>query len=273
MQKNFQLNKINDLQFYTIPLFENTRQVMCAFTTRHGGFSEPPYDTLNLAYHVGDDIDIVRKNRQLVCDALGIELADLVSADQVHGDVVKEVVAADMGQGALDYDTAIPATDAIMTNVRGIPLATFYADCVPVFLMDPIKQVIALAHAGWKGTVLHIGQKTVQRMNALYGCDPADMIAAIAPSIGPCCFEVDSEVLDKFKAAFSYWRELAEESGKNKWQVNLWEANRRQLIEAGLQSEKIVVAKVCTNCQSDLLFSYRAGKGQTGRMGALLMLK
>lgn len=273
MAPDFELLKKGNIQYYTIPLLANTGQVVCAFTTRHGGVSEKPYDSMNMAFHVGDDIEKVRQNRKLICDALGIDAAELVAADQVHGDVIKEVVASDLGQGAMEYDTTIPATDALMTNVKGVPLSTYYADCVPVFLMDPVKGVIALAHAGWKGTVALIGYKTVDRMTALYGCRPEDMIAGIAPSIGPCCYEVDSQVADKVKEVFPYWPELLMEKGNGKWQFNLWEANKRQLMDAGLQEQNIAVAEVCTACHSDLLFSHRADGGKSGRMAALLMLK
>lgn len=273
MLQDFRLVDKDGFQYYTFPGIEGTNQVICAFTTRLGGNSREPYDSLNMAYHVGDEIEKVRENRRRFLASLGIEADKVVAADQVHGDVIKEVTATEMGRGAMEYDTTIPATDALMTNVPHIPLLTCYADCVPLFFFDPVKKVVALAHAGWKGTVLHIGRQTVERMVNSYGCLPADLRAAIAPSIGPCCYEVDEKVMDRMRASFPYWMELTESKGPGKWKLNLWEANRRQLLDSGLKEENIAVAGECTNCNSDRLFSYRAAGGKTGRMAAIIMLK
>lgn len=273
MLQDYSLIDKDGFQYYAFPIIEGTDQVVCAFTTRLGGFSQEPYDCLNMAFHVGDQIERVRQNRRRFTAALGIEAGNIVAADQVHGDVIKEVTTADMGRGAMEYDTTIQATDALMTNIPQVPLLTCYADCVPLFFFDPVKKVVALAHAGWKGTVLQIGRQTVERMANIYGCEPVNVRAAIAPSIGPCCYEVDEKVMERVRASFPYWQELTEEKGTGKWKLNLWEANRRQLLDSGLKEENIVVAGVCTNCNSEQLFSYRAAGGKTGRMAAIIMLK
>lgn len=273
MPQNYRLIDKEGFQYYTFPIIEGTNQVICAFTTRLGGNSQEPYDSLNMAYHVGDETEKVRENRRGFLASLGIDAEKIVAADQVHGDVIKEVTSTDMGRGAMEYDTTIPATDALITNIPQVPLLTCYADCVPLFFYDPVKKVVALSHAGWKGTVLQIGRQTVERMVNKYGCEPFNVRAGIAPSIGPCCYEVDEKVMERVKASFPYWQELTEEKGTGKWKLNLWEANRRQLLDSGLKEENIAVAGVCTNCNSDHLFSYRAAGGKTGRMAAIIMLR
>ncbi len=152
-------------------------------------------------------------------------------------------------------------------------MASFYADCVPIFLLDPVNKVVALAHAGWKGTALRIGRKTVEEMAATFGTDPRDCLAGVGPSIGPCCYEVDEKVISHFWDGISVPSDLAGAVSPGKWKLNLWEANRRVLLAAGLKDENILSACICTSCHSDMFFSYRAHKGKTGRMMAIIMLK
>lgn len=269
----FAVTSKGHLKFYTFPHFEATGQMAHGFTTRAGGVSNGPYSGLNTAFHVGDTIENVRANRAQACEALGINPEQLVAGKQVHGDRVEVVQQKDMGRGALFYEEALPDTDALITGTPGVPLSSYYADCVPVFFLDPVKKVIALAHAGWKGTVLKIGQKTVEKMAMVFGTDPGDCLAGVGPSIGPCCYEVDRRVIEPFQESFSYWREFADAVSDDKWRLNLWEANRRTLLDAGLKAENIVSACVCTSCRNDLFFSYRAQGGTAGRMASFIMLK
>lgn len=267
------VTKKGNLEVYTFPHLEATGLVVHGFTTRTGGVSDGPYRGLNTAFHVGDIDFHVQTNRALACNALGINPDHLVAGNQIHGDIVMIVGEQDKGRGALSEKDSLPDTDALVTGSAGVPLSSYYADCVPIFFLDPVNKVIALAHAGWKGTVLKIGQKTVERMAVVFGTDPRDCLAGVGPSIGPCCYEVDEQVAGQFRDSFSEFLDLAESLSPGKWKLNLWEANRRVLLAAGLKSENILTARICTSCNSDLFFSYRAHNGKTGRMAALIMLR
>jgi YfiH family protein len=261
------------MPFFIFDHFEASGLVVHGFTTRNGGVSSEPYTSLNTAFHVGDELDNVRANRLNACEALVISPDALVAGKQVHGDIVAIVEEKDMGKGALSYADALPDTDALVTGSRGVPLSSYYADCVPIFLLDPVNKVAALAHAGWKGTVLKIGKKTINSMVQDFGTEPAKCLAGIGPSIGPCCYEVDDKVISPLRQEFNCFQDFIEDLSPGRWRLNLWEANRRTLLEAGLLPANIETASICTCCHHETFFSYRAENGTTGRMAALLMLK
>lgn len=243
-------------------------------STRHGGKSRAAYDSLNLGLHVEDQQADVVENRRLFCQALGVEHKKIVTCQQVHGEKIVKVTGEMAGMGSVDYSSTVPDADGLITNVPGIPLMLFFADCTPILLVDPVEKAIGLAHGGWKGTVASIGSKTVAEMQKEYGCKPENMFAAIGPSIGPCCYEVGIEVVEKFKASFpGFWSQLVEAKANGKYNLNLWEANRLQLAEAGILPDRIDVAGVCTSCNNRQFFSYRADKGKTGRIAALLCIE
>lgn len=268
-----QYTEICGLKFYTFSHFEKTGLVAHGFTTRLGGKSKGPYAGLNTAFNVGDDVENVRANRALACAALGINPYHMVAGEQVHGDRIEVVGLQELGRGALSYEESLPGTDALVTGTPGVPLSSYYADCVPVFLLDPVNKVAALVHAGWKGTVLKIGQKTVQLMESVFSTNPAQCLAGIGPSIGPCCYEVGMEVIEAFRGVFPYWKDMARPVSPGKWRLNLWEANRRALLDAGLEDRNMSVACICTSCHNHIFFSYRAQGGISGRMASILMLR
>ncbi len=261
------------LKYFVFTHLESSGLVSHGFTTRAGGVSTGFYHSLNTSFHVGDDDRSVRVNRDLACRSLGINARHLIAGRQVHGDGIRLVGAGDLGKGALSEDQALPDTDALITDSRGLPLSSYYADCVPVFLLDPVKRVVALAHAGWQGTALKIGLKVVKRMTEIFGSDPRHCLAGIGPSIGPCCYEVGEPVISRFRDVFRGGKRLEAAAAPGKWKLDLWEANRLTLLEAGLKPENILTAHLCTSCRRDLFFSYRAERGITGRMASLLMLK
>lgn len=267
------LHQEKNLSYLTFTSFSSTGLVAHAFTTRRGGVSGGEFAGLNLSFRVGDRPENVVANRSIVCRALGAELADLVAAGQVHGDAVAVVTAADRGKGAGEPESALLGVDALLTGERGVLLSTYHADCVPVFLLDPVKKVIGLAHAGWRGTALSVAAGAVRKMREVFGTEPGDCLAAIGPSIGPCCYEVDEPVYARFEAHYWDCRRFFQPVSPGRWRLNLWEANRRALAEAGLKEERIAVAGLCTGCCRDLFFSHRASGGKTGRMAALIMLK
>ena len=190
-----------EVPFLTYPLFEKTGVVKSAFSTRIGGVSKGCYESMNLSFDRGDDKDAVMENFQRIASAIGTNCHDMVLSRQTHTANVRVVTEEDKGKGIVrerDYTDV----DGLVTNVPGICLVTSYADCVPLYFVDPIKKVIGLSHSGWRGTVGKIGKETVRVMKEHFGCDPADILAAVGPSICQDCYEVSGDVIEKFKEAF-----------------------------------------------------------------------
>ena len=240
-------------------------------STRLCGSSDSPFKSLNLALHTGDENRKVLANRRRFCEAVGVNAASIVTAEQVHEDKVAVVTVADSGKGAEIYAESLLGMDALITNVPNVPLMLFFADCVPVLMADPVHRVVGISHAGWKGTVAKIAQKTVLAMQEQFGTRPGDCLVGIAPSIGPCCYEIDDTVLARLKENFMQWEKLITPCEK-KWRFDLWAANEQQLLEIGVAKENIVTSGVCTACNNELFFSYRAERGVTGRIGAVITL-
>ena len=241
---------------------------------RPGGVSPPPYDALNLSFNVGDEPEKVRHNRKRLAAAAGIPLTSLTLARQVHDDQVSIVTKDMRGEGAMDHEDAIGETDAMVTNVPEICLMILLADCVPILLFDPSKRVIGAVHAGWKGTLQGVAQKTVKVLHAAFGCSPADLIVGIGPSIGPCCYEVGPDVVSAVKEAFGNDQDLIRRTPSHgKGLFDLWKANLNQLISAGIPGKNIETAGVCTCHHGDRFYSYRYDKGRTGRFGAGIFLR
>jgi hypothetical protein len=208
------------------------------------------------------------ENRKRLAGALGYDLQRLVCGRQVHGDNVAVVTSREAGAGALDPETALPAVDGLITATPGLPLSAYFADCVPVVFIDPENRAVALAHAGWRGTLQEIARKVVEKMAETYGTRPADCLAAIGPAIGPCCYEVNHTVA----ARFTRWGPTVGAKRRGKWYIDLWEANRQVLLDAGIRHDRIAVIKMCTACNRELMFSHRRDRGETGRMAAIVML-
>ena len=242
-------------------------------STRIGGLSLPPYESLNLGFHVGDAPKTVLKNRERLAATLKIPLSDFTLARQIHSATVTVVTEEMRGNGGADYDAAVEATDAMVTAVPELCLAVLTADCVPVLLLDPCKRVVAAVHAGWRGSVKLIAQKTVKTLEQEFNCKPADLLAGIGASIGPCHYEIGPDVIAQVKDTFGgtdgY---INDESSNGKGYFNLWEANKRQIMEAGVPPQNIEVAQICTYCNAHMFFSVRHQKGTTGRFGAGIML-
>ncbi|NVO19814.1 MAG: peptidoglycan editing factor PgeF [Bacteroidetes bacterium] len=243
-------------------------------TTRDGGVSSGAYSSLNLGFNTEDEPGNVLKNREILADSLGLQPIQFVFAGQVHEDKVMIVEHIHAGSGFKDVSTAILGTDAMISGATGICLLIQVADCVPVLFYDPVKRVIGIAHAGWRGTVRRIVPATVEMMVSHYGCDPADILAGIGPSIGPCCYEIGDEVIHRVHSMESNSRNYLIEHGKgSKPHFDLWASNRDQLLESGVRQENIEIMEICTKCNSDTFFSSRAGNGTTGRLGGGLWLK
>jgi|LSQX01.2.fsa_nt_gb YfiH family protein len=243
-------------------------------TTRHGGCSKAPFHSFNLASHVGDREENVLKNRVRLARSLDIAVENFFYTSQEHGSRVFLIDDEIVFQNSNNISGTIPVSDALITDCKGICLLVFVADCVPVLLFDCRKKVIGLVHAGWKGTVSLISGKTVQLMQSHYGCRAQDIICAIGPSIGPCCYEVRSEVINKVRECFPEGLNLIHSSSSNnKHLFNLWQANKIQLLSCGIFEEHIETASMCTSCHSDLFFSSRKENKHTGRFAAGIMLR
>ena len=259
-------------QYGTFSIFPQDL-VIHAVSTRFGGVGKTPYDSMNLALHVGDDeVDVV-KNRRRFLGWLGLDFERLTTPEQVHGDKILRVGEAEAGRGRRSYGDAIPATDALMTDVPGVPLMLCFADCTPILLFDPVHRAAAIAHGGWKGTVRSIAAKTVHAMAETFGTRPKDCLAGIGPAIGPCCYEVGDEVAKEFRKAFPRFAEEILSVHDGKIRLDLWKANRLQLAEAGLLPEHIDTAGVCTACHARTFFSYRAEGPTTGRIAAVMAIQ
>jgi hypothetical protein len=267
-------HETNGLIYYRFANLASYGEVLHGVFTRLGGVSSAPYDALNVGHSVGDDHEAVETNHDLICQALSISREDIATAHQVHGSRVALVGPALWNKvftGPEDRGRVIPATDALVTDTPGVALMLRFADCLPVLLYDPVRRAIGLAHAGWKGTIGGIAAKTASAMMEAYGSRPADIVAGLGPCIGPCCYQVGAEVIESVKASFNHWQGLLRPQGDGSFHFDLWEANRRQLVELGV--EEIEVIQLCTACHTDEFFSHRAEGGRTGRFAVLLGIR
>ncbi|MBW4837951.1 MAG: peptidoglycan editing factor PgeF [Paenibacillaceae bacterium] len=267
-------------RFELAPWLDLIPGISVGFTGRSGGVSEPPYDRSNLAYHVGDDPLHVLENRRRLAEALGFSPEAWTCGEQVHSNAVAVVHAGDRGKGYLDRSSAFQETDGLVTNVPGILLTSFYADCVPLYFADPVRGVVGLAHAGWKGTVRHIAVEMIQTMEREFGSQRSEIRTAIGPSIGGCCYEVDEAVMGKVREALPNEGGLAEENlytsasdHAGKTMLNLKELNRIIMIKAGILPTHIECTTWCTSCHPEYFYSYRAQGGVTGRMASWIGIK
>lgn len=237
------------------------------------GFSERGKNgEFNLALHTGDDNERVIANRRKWTEALNIDINNFVTMEQVHGINIEIVGKNECGRGVYDYATTIPMTDGLLTNEAGVALFACFADCVPLYFYDPIKQVIGLSHGGWKGTVGGIAPLTAEKMVEKFGSDYRDIRVAIAPSIGACHYEVDERVIgavEKYNCADM----VLSKQTKGHAHLDLPKLNKLLLMEKGVKEEHIFLSKMCTFCHNEEFFSYRAENGKTGRMSAVIMLK
>lgn len=270
-----QVREKNQVPFLSFQGLRDTGMVIDGFSTKLGGVSQGKYATMNFAYTRGDAPEHVLENFTRMAEALGVERDSMVVSHQTHTVNVRRVTGADKGKGVIrqrDYTDV----DGLLTNEPGITLVTFYADCVPLYFVDPVRRAIALSHSGWRGTVNRMGQATLDAMKKEFGTNPADVVAAIGPSICQDCFEVGEEVAEEFNNAFSsdYREELLKEGKRpGKYQLNLWKANEIVLMEAGVKPENIHTTNVCTMCNHNYLFSHRVVGQERGTLAAFLCLK
>jgi len=263
----FEEKTVDGVPYLAYPLLEKTGVVRHGFSTRLGGVSTGHCATMNISTTRGDDPAAVEENRRRIAKAIGVRAEDMTYTNQTHTTNVAVVEAKDRGKRFME-------TDGMVTNVPEICLVTFYADCVPLFFVDPVHRAIGLSHSGWRGTVGKMGKVTIERMREEYGTDPTQVVAAVGPSICQDCYEVNVDVIEKFRENFDkdLWPELFYEKADGKYQLNLWRANQAVLTEAGVQGENIAVTNLCTHCNPDILFSHRSTGTARGNLSAFLAL-
>lgn len=236
------------------------------FTTRQGGVSQGFLASLNIGNHRGDSPENVAENYRRLGKTLGFDPGKLVLTRQTHSDIVRVVTAADCaGLDHRDY----PECDALVTNTPGVGLVVFTADCTPILLYDPVTGAVGAAHAGWRGTAQDIAGKTVKAMVDAFGCDPADIRAAVGPNIGACCFETDGDVPDAMTALLGDEARGYIRPAGNKFYVNLKGINARLLVRAGVGH--IDMSSHCTACDPDLFWSHRKVGNLRGSQGAIII--
>ncbi|MCM3143298.1 peptidoglycan editing factor PgeF [Brevibacillus sp. MER 51] len=245
--------------------------LVAGFTIRSGGESEQPYGSFNMGLHVGDESANVVANRRKLAEQVGMSFSAWTCADQVHGNQVCQVTAGGAGKESLE--DVISATDGLFTLEKGVMLTSFYADCVPLYFLAPQSGAIGLAHAGWKGTVGRIAEEMVKAMTKHYQAKPEDILVAIGPSIGGCCYEVDERIMTQVRTCAGNWEKAVISATVDRYMLDLRQLNTAILLEAGISSGNILATNWCTSCRTDLFFSHRkeAGiQGTTGRMASYI---
>jgi len=260
--------------YLSFPMLEKTGMVIQGFSTKFGGVSQGKFATLNFTFTRGDNPDHVMENYRRMAAVLGVDEKRMVLSYQTHTTNVRLVTEEDAGKGIVkerDYKDI----DGLITNVPGITLVTFFADCVPLYFLDPVHKAIGLSHSGWRGTVSRMGAVTIDKMKEAYGTRAEDLLVCIGPSICGDCYEVGEEVALEFKKAFAKenWNQILREKDNGKFMLDLWKANEILLKEAGVKPEHIQTTDICTHCNSDYLFSHRTCGNERGNLAAFLSLK
>lgn len=267
------LNNIDSVPYLTYNSLSEIKFINHAFSTRLGGVSTGEFSSMNMAFNRGDNPNFVTENYKRICKSAGFDFDSLTASSQDHNTFVRAVTKQNVGVG-IYKPRDIQSVDALVTNERGVTLVTYYADCTPLFFVDTKQKAIGLAHAGWRGTVGRIGEKVVQKMTEMYNTNPSDIIAAIGPAISVCCYEVDKPCADNFLALKDLdTSKFVFQKNDEKYMIDLLETNRQILVNAGVKPQNITISDLCTNCNSELLWSHRATKGHRGTMSAFMSLK
>ncbi len=270
MNHGFKMNKKGGVVYFSVPSFDATEICRTCFTTRFGGVSKPPLESMNLGFGRGEEKASVIENYRIIGNAAGFPGEDTVAFTQVHKNDVCVADESFRGEAFADKKREY---DAVITACRNLPIGTYHADCVPVFLLDPEKRVCGVAHAGWRGTALKTPKAAVLKMCEVFGCDAKNILVAIGPAISSCCFETHSDVPDAMKEAFgTAAQSCIEQNGNGKFNVDLIGLNVLSLLEAGIKNDNITLSGDCTCCKSDIYWSHRKTGGVRGVMMAVIML-
>mgnify|MGYP000426378721 FL=1 len=266
------INFNNGVPYISYRILDDIPWLKNAVSTRLGGVSKDYLASMNLGFNRGDLDENVIRNHEIFANVIGVNPKNIVTGNQTHTTNVKVVTKDDCGKG-IYRDRNYTDIDGLITNEKGIVLATYYADCVPLLIVDTKNKAIGLSHSGWRGTVGKIGKVTIEKMGELYGTKPEDIVACIGPSICQKCYEISEEVAVQFKEAFpDNIKEIFIDKGNGKYQLDLWECNRINFKEAGVLPENIKVTDICTCHNTDVLFSHRGHNGKRGNLGAFLSI-
>lgn len=266
------INFNNGVPYISYRILDDIPWLKNAVSTRLGGVSKDYLASMNLGFNRGDLDENVIRNHEIFANVIGVNPKNIVTGNQTHTTNVKVVTKDDCGKG-IYRDRNYTDIDGLITNENGIVLATYYADCVPLLIVDTKNKAIGLSHSGWRGTVGKIGKVTIEKMGELYGTKPEDIVACIGPSICQKCYEISEEVAVQFKEAFpDNIKEILIDKGNGKYQLDLWECNRINFKEAGVLPENIKVTDICTCHNTDVLFSHRGHNGKRGNIGAFLSI-
>lgn len=265
----YKLNEKEDFKYLTFPNLDKYDDLLHCFTTRKGGVSEGNYATMNLGLGTGDSDEDVRTNYYIMAEKLNIKIEDIVETDQTHTNKIRYVTASDKGRAMMDPEYR--DIDGIYTDKKNLALMSFHADCNAVFFYDPVKKLIGLSHAGWRGTMDNITGAMIKALVDL-GSDSAHIRSAISPSLGQCCFEVDKDVADLIISRDIKYKDYMIRKGK-KYHFDLWEINKYNMIQEGMDIKNIESSGICTKCNNDLFFSHRGQKGKRGLMSGIIMMK
>ncbi len=254
---------------YLEPEWTHGLPLYAGFTTRNGGVSRPPYNSLNLGFNTDDPVYNVEGNRSNLARAFDLQPRELLTVKQVHG---TDVLIIDAPNPDLSHFLTVEC-DAVITDQPGIMIGILIADCYPVLLFDSKRHVSAVVHVGWRGAAAGIIGKAVGAMNANFGCRPEDLVAAVGPGIGAHKYEVDRPVRDAFRQGTGFWDDIAQEISLGRWRLDLKKSCVLQLEACGISKGKIEVAEECTCCHRELFFSYRRDQGKTGRQLGFVLMK
>jgi len=262
-----------ELVYFSYSIFTPYEQILSAISSRKGGVSAQPFDSLNLALSVGDDSIAVIINRERLCKTIGVEADAMTIAQLMQGTHIEVVTSSSRGLNAAEKAKRFVDTDGLVTNVAEVPLFIFIADCAALSFFDPKRNVIGIGHAGWRGTVGGIAHKMVEAMNGAFDCNPEDVLVGISPSIGPCCYQVREDVVEAFQGAYPEQASaFFVQQPDGSLHLDMWTALTCQLRSSGIQEEHIDLAGICTACHTDIFYSNRAEGGKTGRFTGMITL-
>lgn len=256
--------KIGGISLYQSSVLSKFDNIVHGFTTRHGGVSRGAYESLSMSPRRGDDIECVRKNEQILCAELKLDIKKLSSTRQEHTDNIEIIDKEKIGYGVSHmWDKGV---DGCITREKGVPILCYSADCVPILFYASDIEAVAAVHSGWRGTEGKISYKTVQKLLEM-GAEPSNIYAAIGPAIGQCCYEVDDGVAKRFDEKYSI------EKGEGKYMLNLAAVNFDLISMCGVKEENISVCSLCTKCNNDLFFSHRGQNGKSGTLGGIICMR
>lgn len=275
-KKNRATTKIKyckDIPYISYNALEKYDWLVQGFSTRIGGISAEHLASMNLGFGRGDDLETVIKNHEIMAQTIGFDPHNIVTSNQTHTTNIRVVTKDDCGKG-LYKERDFSDIDGMITNEKGVILATYYADCVPLYIIDPINHAVGLSHSGWRGTVHRIGERTIKKMEAEYGSKAENLVVCIGPSICQDCYEISEDVADEFKREFTHnINDILIKKENNKYQLDLWKCNEIIFRQAGVIPQNINQPDICTCCNAQFMFSHRASNGLRGNLAAFLGCK